>query len=268
MDRYAPAVGLYSIGVRGVRVPDLAVWAGRHEIPFLHLRGGARGAAAMRQTDHELDRWRTVAEMTAPIRIVTTDITLEDLTAAATDRREAAERELRRAAETARRLGAGMIRILADTPRPVGGRLPVPRLPEHDISVLIEPHDASWWEPAGIDLLDDLSQADERIRLLADTAQAAALAGHSQANLSDLAEHVIALSRVVHLSDNGTGLSGFNHQLLAASAARAVARGQPLEIAFEWTGPDRTHPVCLARYRDACAWWHAAAARTTAGGVR
>src|SRR5580704_16406979 len=100
MQGLAAGIGLYSIGVRGATIPELAVWAARCQIPFLHLRGGARGCAATRQTAQELDRWRAIADATAPVKLLTADLTLHDLIQPHEQRRRTAERELERTAET------------------------------------------------------------------------------------------------------------------------------------------------------------------------
>ncbi len=268
MEGCATGVGLYSIGVRGAAVPELAVWAAHHQIPFLHLRGGHRGCAATRQPRQELDRWRAVADATAPVRLLTADLTLHDLIQAHEQRRHAAERELQRTADAASRLGAGMIRVLAGAVPPRDEPIPVPRLPDRAITLLIELHDASWWTPAGIGQLEEVARADPRIRLLADTAQAAAaLADLSGPTASAIARRVLAKAEVIHLSDDGSGLSAPGHALLAGQSQELLAAGQPLEVAFEWTGAHRTAPVCLSRYNEACAWWHALTSGSADGGA-
>ena len=269
MDTYASGVGLYSIGVRTATVPDLAAWAARHEIPFLHLRGGARGYDVTRRPQVELDRWRAITTATAPIRLLTTDITVHDVTGAPSQRCRAAQRELERAADCALRLGTNVIRILADRPESNSDAPTAPLLPGRDIVVLIEPHHPSWWQPLGVQRLTKLCRADKRIGLLADTAQAAiGFAELPRPTAQDLAQRIIGLTRVVHLSDNGSGLHAAGHELLASSAARALAEGFPIEIAFEWTGAERTPSSCLNRYRDACAWWHPLAMAAETGSVR
>jgi hypothetical protein len=70
-----------------------------------------------------------------------------------------------------------------------------------------------------------------------------------------IAGDVIAKSLVVHLSDNGSGFDTTGHGLLATQAWSAMRSGQEIEVAFEWTGAQRTKPVCLSRYHAACAWW-------------
>lgn len=268
MEGCATGIGLYSIGIRGAAVPELAVWAARHQIPFLHLRGGHRGCAATRQTRQELDRWRAVAEATVPVRLLTADLTLHDLIQPYGQRRHAAERELERTASAASRLGAGMIRVLADAVPPHDEPIPVPRLPDTAMTLLLELHDASWWTPAGIGRLEDVARADPRIRLLADTGQAAAgFADTSEPAVSAIARRVLAMSAVIHLSDDGSGLSAAGHAQLAGQARELLAAGQPLEVAFEWTGAHRTAPVCLSRYHAACAWWHALTSGSGNGGA-
>lgn len=42
-NRTPAAPGLYSIGVRGLSLPELLRWTASLGVPFLHLRGGPRG---------------------------------------------------------------------------------------------------------------------------------------------------------------------------------------------------------------------------------
>ena len=125
------------------------------------------------------------------------------------------------------------------------------------------------WTPAGIDRLEDVAHADPRIRLLADTGQAAAgFAALSEPAASAIARRVLAMSAVIHLSDGGSGLSAAGHAQLAGEAQDLLAAGQPLEVAFEWTGALRTAPACLSRYHAACAWWHALSPGSEGNGRR
>lgn len=263
-----PAVGLYSIGVRGVTLPDLAAWAARHDIPFLHLRGGARGYAATQRPVYELERWRAIADATAPIRLLTTDVTLSQLTSNGSQQRDARD-ELMRAADAAQRLGAAMVRILAPDPYD-DGATPAIHLPANcAVDVLIEPHHPSWWLPQGVDWLTCLCHSDPRIGLLADTAQAAnGFAALPGSTARDLARRILRLTPVMHLSDDGSGITAPGHRLLAIEAASAIADGRDIEVAFEWTGPERTAPACLDRYRAACAWWQEITLSPMSGSVR
>lgn len=255
MGANVPAVGLYSIGVRGVTLPALAAWAARHDIPFLHLRGGVRGYAATQRPVYELERWRAAADATSPIRLLTTDVTLNQLTSNGLHQRDATD-ELMRAADAAQRLGAAMVRILAPDPYG-GGTTPAIRLPpDCAVDVLIEPHHPSWWLPQGVDWLACLCNSGPRIGLLADTAQAAnGFAALPGSTARVLARRILRLTTVMHLSDDGSGLAAPGHRLLATEAASAIADGRNIEVAFEWTGPERTAPACLDRYRVARAWW-------------
>lgn len=56
------SVGLYSISVRGLNIPDLLVWAARANMPFIHLRGGPRGFDLARRTASALGEWRRQAD--------------------------------------------------------------------------------------------------------------------------------------------------------------------------------------------------------------
>ncbi|MGV9836524.1 hypothetical protein ACWDUL_20380 [Nocardia niigatensis] len=232
------------------------MWAYRNDIPFLHLRGGARGCAATRCSKQELEHWRVIADATAPIRLLTADVTLHDL-AEGPDTR-AAQRELARTVRAASLLGVTMTRILADRAPVDPGRVLVPRLPKAEITFLIEPHDRWWWTVEGIDLLSELTGTGRRIRLLADTAQAATgLAATASETARARVREVVSMSSVVHISDNGSGFGAKGHALLAAQTWQAQRAGQRIEVAFEWTGPERTKPACLSRYHAARAWWQA-----------
>ncbi|MBS2547751.1 hypothetical protein KGQ19_12825 [Catenulispora sp. NL8] len=254
-------VGLYSIGIKGLTMPELLAWAASVQIPFLHLRGGARGHGVLERSRRELEHWRETARALCPITVVTSDVTLAELTSAEPRTRSAARAALDRMADSAAVLGVGRVRVLADKPATVIGHAPL--LPGGDISLLIEPHHHSWWTAPGLNSLEALASSDPRIRLLADTAQAAAgLASHSPADARGLADRVIALSDVLHLSDDGSGLGATGHTVLARAAC---ASGQ-LEIGFEWTGQLRSAQACLQRYTAACAWWRGLVATPRAQG--
>lgn len=195
-----------------------------------------------------------VADETAPIQLLTADVTLGELTEG--PGQGAAEDELARTAHAAARLGAAAIRVLAESAPSDPRRISIPRLPDAEITLLIEPHNRWWWTPVGTGLLAEMAEGEGRISLLADTAQAAVgLASLDDDTAEVIAADVIARSRVVHLSDDGSGFNAPGHGLLATRAWKAQEAGQEIEVAFEWTGVQRTMPVCLSRYHAACAWW-------------
>lgn len=245
------AVGLYSISVRGLDVPELLTWAARERIPFVHLRGGPRGVDLARRETAELGGWRRRADDAGvPLTGITADLDLANLLDGTTAARAAAHQELARLAEAATLLGAGWVRLLART-EPAGTYLhtlhdqPVPDLP---VGLLVEPHHPAWLQP---DARAALLDRTPRLRLLADTAQLAAALDHSDdAALAELLDH----ADVLHLSDDGAGLDGHRH--VAAQAAARIAAGQRIEVAVEWTGTDRSPAACLRRYREARAWWN------------
>ena len=43
---------------------------------------------------------------------------------------------------------------------------------------------------------------------------------------------------------------------IARDLARRIHTGQRVEVAGEWTGPDRTPAVCLDRHRALTRWWN------------
>lgn len=244
-------IGLYSIGARDLGMPDLMTWAADASIPFVQLRGGARGHAVLERPLRELERWREVTQSTCPITLVTSDATLGELTGADPNPRAAAQRVLDLTCEAAAVLGARRVRILADMPAEATKHSIHP--PGLDISLVIELHHTSWWTETGLNTVAALVCGEPGIRLLADSAQAAAgLAPHEPHEARQLATRVIALSDVLHLSDDGSGLDAHGHALLVEAARDADVN---LEIGFEWTGEPRTAEACLRRYHAACAWW-------------
>ncbi|WP_282698289.1 AP endonuclease [Streptomyces sp. CC208A] len=250
-------VGLYSIGVRGLRVPELLEWTASQGISFVHLRGGPRGYDLARQERATLESWRECARQFAPVTGVTADLDLADLFAADETARDRAQVELERLVVAAAVLGAGWVRLL--------GRI-VPRgrlfqamygggLPEVELPLLVELHDPGWLEPAALDTLEVLLERWPRLRLLADTSQLAAAVPSAGQGSDEALHRVLAFARVVHLSDDGSGLHTAGHRMVAAQAARQIAGGRDIEVAVEWTGRPRTTRACLARYRSACRWW-------------
>jgi hypothetical protein len=102
------------------------------------------------------------------------------------------------------------------------------------------------------DLLDRASAAS----VLLDSAQFhAAIAGRADVLPAACLTALIERTLVAHLSDTGAGLTGTGHCLLARAVRAAAGNGQPVEVAFEWTGADRSPEGCLTRYRAARAWW-------------
>jgi len=250
IDAQSP-IGLYSIGIKNLTMPDLLSWAAAVDIPFVHLRGGLRGHRVLEQDRSELGRWREIAQTTCPITLVTSDVTLNDLTSRDLSARTAARRLLEQTCDAASLLGARRVRVLAD--RPVETLDDSLHLPVGDVTVLIELHHASWWTAVGVAIASELVRAGPRVRLLADTAQAAAGFGSREpGEARALANRVIELSEVLHLSDDGSGLGASGHALLAAAARTAEA---DIELGFEWTGEPRTAGACLRRYRAVRIWW-------------
>ena len=261
-------VGLYSISVSGLDVPDLLAWAGGHGIPFLHLRGGPRGFALARRDEATLRGWRCcAAQAGVPITGVTADLDLADLLAGSATPRATAREELFRLADAAAMVGAGWVRLLART-EPRGRYLAALRtgeVPDAALPLLLELHHPRWLAPAAHVALESLMECTPRLRLLADSAQlTAALPEAGQASGAVL-ETVLARVEVLHLSDDGTGFHAGSHDRVAQLVARRVVAGVPVEVAVEWTGTPRTTTECLTRYRAASAWWHRLVERAVTG---
>ncbi|MGW4731711.1 AP endonuclease [Streptomyces shenzhenensis] len=260
MNGTAP-VGLYSISVRGLEVPDLLSWTARHRIPFLHLRGGKRGCDLAAQDATTLARWREASAATVPVTGVTADTDLADLLGADPAVRRQAREEVCRLADAARALGAGWLRLLARHPLhttvfagdgswPLDSHVPA-------VPLLIELHSPQWLAPRPHAELVRLLQQQPRLRLLADSAQLAqALAEPRDGHAAERLERLSPWIEVLHLSDPGPGLADPGHAVVADHAIRRIAAGQRIEVAVEWTGADRTPAAALARYGEHAAWWN------------
>lgn len=245
-------VGLYSIGVRGLEVPDLLAWAHRHDLGFVHLRGGPRGYDLARRETAELERWRQTAAATVPITGVTADLDLADLHHPDTAYQSRARRELEGLAHAARVVGARWVRLLARHPLSTLA----PALVNAALPVVVELHHPAWWKAAPHQVLLDLLDRKPGVAVLADTAQLAHAFEVIGAGMGERWEAVAARARVLHLSDHGSGITAPGHARIARDLARRIHTGQRVEVAGEWTGPDRTPAVCLDRHRALTRWWN------------
>ncbi|OLT26838.1 hypothetical protein BJF83_20250 [Nocardiopsis sp. CNR-923] len=250
-----PGIGLYSISVRGLEVPDLLGWARAEGVAFVHLRGGTRGYALTERDAATLKHWRAVTEQTVPITGVTADTDLAELLDTDATVRDRARRSLGRMAWAAASLGAGWVRLLARTPLDPAMVQRAGAVPVMAVPLLVELHHPAWLTPAPATALGRLLDQSPHLRVLADTAQLAAMlttvGPHTVAGL----DRVIAATNVLHLSDQGHGLRHPGHAQIATAIARRLDDDHEIEVAVEWTGPDRSPATALDRYRAATAWW-------------
>ncbi|MCC9309168.1 sugar phosphate isomerase/epimerase [Kitasatospora sp. RB6PN24] len=251
----APGVGLYSISVRGLDVPELLAWAAAERIPFIHLRGGPRGVDLARRAPATLAHWRHCARKSVPITGVSADLDLADLFAPDPGTRAAAVRELVGLARAAKALGAGWVRLLACILPADAGAFRGRSLPSVGVPLLAELHHPGWLTETALATLEELLDRSPQLGLLADTAQLGAAFHAAGAGAGDHLERVLARTRVLHLSDSGRGLDEPGHRVVAEFAQARIAAGQEIEVAMEWTGQPRTRTECLTRHREAAAWW-------------
>lgn len=250
-----PPLGLYSIGIRAISVPDLLEVAAAHRVEFVHLRGGPRGYHLTGQSHDRLRCWARHAAHTVPVTAVTTDVDLAEL---AEDRtRPVALAELDKLAPAAALLAGGgptALRVLARTPLPptevVAGVVPQTRVP-----VVIELHHPDWFVEPALSAVLTLVEQSPGLGLLADTGQIHRAHSTHPALDEATVRRVVEHARVVHLADAGAGLDAAGHRLVATAVRAEVRRGWAGQVAFEWTGPDRRPQACLARYDAAAAWW-------------
>lgn len=253
----AAGIGLYSIGVRGMDVPELLAWAGAHGVPFVHLRGGPRGFDLARQDPEVLAHWRRCGEWFVPVTGVTADLDLADLFALSAPERVRARAELELLVTAGAAIGAGWVRLLGRAvPRgPLLEAMLTGELPKVRLPLLVELHHPGWLAPAALGALETLLGRWPRLRVLADTSQLAAALPSAGGDGDAALERVLALSRVLHLSDDGRGLDAAGRALVAGRARDRIGGGQGIEVAVEWTGQPRTAQACLDRHQDAFRWW-------------
>ncbi|MFE9424128.1 AP endonuclease [Kitasatospora sp. NPDC006697] len=252
----APTLGLYSISVRGLDVPELLAWAADEQLPFVHLRGGPRGVDLARRDTATLAHWRHCAQGAVPVTGVSADLDLADLFDPDEGARAMAERELLGLARAAEALGAGWVRLLARTPPAGRGAFRGRSLPTTAVPLLAELHHPGWLTETALGALEELLDRSPQFGLLADTAQLGAAVDAAGPGAAARLERVLARTRVLHLSDEGQGLENAGRRAVAELAAARIAAGQAIEVAVEWTGQPRTPAQCLTRYRAAAAWWN------------
>ena len=261
------ALGLYSIGIRSIPLEDLLALAANHHIPFLHLRGGPRGFDLASRDTATLERWACHSRASAPITAVTADLDLLDLVRPGTPAYRQASAEFDLLGHAAALLGARAVRLLA---RRVADQrqwadLAVPNLvARYGLTTLVELHDPAWFTAQTLALVAAYLDRVPWLALLIDTTQVHRVWQHSDHrdcladDLSGLVPHI----RAVHLSDSGEGLTGTGHRVVAQAFGHLGA-DDPVEVAFEWTGADRSPQGCLARYRRAVEWF-----RSSPEGIR
>lgn len=254
------AVGLYSIGIRSIDLEDLLALAVTHEVPFLHLRGGPRGFDLGRQDTATLTRWaRCCLQVNVPITVVTADLDLADFTRPGTQAYQQASAELDLLGHAAAVLGAPAIRLLAR--RALDQRqwvdLTVPDLTaRYGLTTLIELHDPKWFTAQAVASMAAHLGRAPWLGLLMDTAQVHE-AWRCSDRPDDLAARVSALvphTRAVHISESGDDVPSAGLRIVAQAFGHGNDDNRA-EIAYEWTGADRSPQSCLARYRRAVAWW-------------
>lgn|GEM_PF-3510002 len=254
------AVGLYSIGIRGVDPEALLALAVEHEVPFLHLRGGPRGFDLARRDTATLDRWARCSKVSVPITVVTAEIDLIDFARPGTPTYWRASAELNRLGHAASVLRAHAVRLLArhHLDQRQWADLAVPDLAaRHGLTTLIELHEPAWFTDHSVDALVTHLERAPWLALLMDTAQVQQAWRRSE-DPDNLAAQVSVLAprtRVIHISDGDDHVPGAGYEIVAETFGH-LENDSPVEIAFEWTGADRSPQVCLDRYRRAVAWWH------------
>lgn len=253
-----PPVGLYGIGMRGPDPGEMLAIAAAESIPYLHLRGGPRGYDLGRADPVKVAGWARQARLSVPVTMVTSDTDLSAFFAAGSAAYHTAASELGALADAAAALGARSVRLLSRA-LPQGREWNTLRVPDltgsHGLLTLVELHDREWFTPASTGRLHEVLDATPWLAALLDTAQADAACQAGIEVHADTLDGMAQRAAVMHISDSGSGLGGTGHHAAARATARALAAGHQTEVAFEWTGPDRTRETCLDRYHEATAWW-------------
>lgn len=250
-----PPLGLYSIGIRPISVPDLLDMAAAHGVTFVHLRGGSRGYHLASQPHDQLRCWAQHAAHTVPVTAVTTDVDLTDLAEGST--RLTAIVEFDRLAVAAGLLAGGdptVLRVLARAPLPP--REVVPGLvPQTAAPIVIELHHPDWFVEPALSAVVELVEQSPGLGLLADSGQIHCAHSTHPAVDEATVRRIVDHARVVHLADAGAGLEATGHRVVAEAVRAAARHGWSGQVAFEWAGTDRRPQVCLARYDAAASWW-------------
>ncbi|MFJ4679120.1 sugar phosphate isomerase/epimerase family protein [Kitasatospora sp. NPDC088783] len=249
-------IGVYSISVPGLPMPELLAWCARQGLAVVHLRGGPRGADLARREVTTLRAWRACAQAAGVVVTgVTADTDLADLLSPDTAVRRRATGEVAVLAEAAGELGASWVRLLARRPPGAGG-FAAAEVPEFAVPLLAELHHPGWLDPGRLAALEGLLGRTPHLRLLADTLQLGAAVDAAGAGAGGRLERVMEWVRVVHLSDDGSGLDGSPGRRVVAEAAAALAAGgRTVEVALEWTGQPRTPARFLTLHQQAVDFW-------------
>jgi hypothetical protein len=256
--RAQAGLGLYSIGVRGLDAGELLAFARRHRVPFIHLRGGPRGYDLARWNRDELAALATLSQQSTPITIVTADLDLASFIDPGSEHFRRATAELDRLTGAAAILGAGAVRLLA---RHVlhDAEWQTVVLPEfvaeRGLVTLLELHDPGWFTSQAMAGLVAFLDGAAQLALLLDSAQVAEAERRNRDALTAASLAALArCARVVHLCDTGAGLDDVGRRILAGAATTGAVAERRLELAFEWTGADRSPAACLAAYHAAAEW--------------
>ena len=253
-----PALGFYSIGFGNIPFQMLSKVASDEHIPFLHLRGGARGYNLAQLSEFELERFRKAFEGVVKITLVTTDIDIQDFLADGTERRKVVK-ELRRLSHAAEYLGAQAIRLMGRRALGQSEWLAV----KHEIAasgcmpLVIELHDKSWFQEEKILCLLDFCLSWNMGVLLDSQQITLATMKEDCRGLRNALRKIRPIVKAIHLSDSGYGLAAPGN-CLVASVARQAKQSAPIEHAFEWTGEDRSLKAALAAYGRAFEYWQKA----------
>lgn len=247
------ALGFYSIGLRNIDIQKLFSHLRQEDIPFLHLRSGPKGYGLTKLKPNRLNLYINKCNEGIPVTMLASDITLELLA----ENSQETEDEYYKLISIAQRLGAKYIRILAPSIMKeeslinfnVNKRL-------NSVVSVIELHNPEWFTHHYADKINDICVKNE-LGLLFDSLQiemACQLFGVYE--VSQYIDRLLPHVKVIHFSDSGGGFSGEGHQITALAAIKAQEKAYDIELAFEWTGRDRTAAAAFSAYRRAVHFWH------------
>ncbi len=247
------ALGFYSIGLKNIAINELFQHLRREDIPFLHLRSGPKGYGLTKLEPSELDLCIHECGRDIPVTMLASDITLESLAEGSQEAKE----ECSHLQDIALNIGAKYLRILAPSAikNESWENLCISTIANH-VVIVIELHNPEWFSRRHIERLKQVC-TEQKIGLLFDSSQidmACQIQGVDE--VSQFVDCLLPHVKVIHFSDSGGGFSGVGHQITALAAIKIQKSAYDIELAFEWTGKERTTGAAFAAYRRAENFWH------------
>lgn len=251
MDKYIPInMGFYSIGLGLTPISELIDKIKIEGIPFLHLRGGAKGYNLLSLSKADLSLFIDICKRGPKVTMLTSDFSLSDFFDVNISF-HAINSELNSYLEIAHLLSASSLRVLAteiiDAP-PINVKIP---LMSSRIKFTIELHNPYWFTPQSAEIINNICN-ENNVYILLDSGQVhEACKVHGYLKVKESILIFIDKVNIIHISDNGFGVDDTGHHLVFTLINAFFKFKSEVEIAFEWTGMDRSSKSAFLAYHKA-----------------